>query len=142
MSLVKYWALRGSRAGGLFPASGKLYSLVRSDLRIPGLGGPSWVLGSRQITSCWCPHKDPLEGSPPGPLKSALRQVPAPGAVAFIPLSFMIPAMRLGRSCSWMFQTFLYRHRICGSGGGDRSQCAEGRRTWQGDREGCCRTTD
>ena len=37
MSVVKYWALRGSRAGGLFPASGKLYLLVRSGLR---LGGP------------------------------------------------------------------------------------------------------
>lgn len=27
----------------------------------------------------------------------------------------MTPAMRLGRSCRWMFQMFLYRHRICRS---------------------------
>lgn len=45
MSFVRYLALRGSRAGGLFPKSGNSDLLVRY-LRIPGLGDPYRVLGS------------------------------------------------------------------------------------------------
>lgn len=56
MSFVRYLALEGSRAGGLFPKSGNLDPLVR-DLRIPDLGDPSRVLGS---TPSWA-----LEISPP-----------------------------------------------------------------------------
>lgn len=76
----------------------------------PG-GTPTGVFSRVQITSCWCQYKDPFEGSPPGPLEAALPQIPVPNAFAFTPLSFMIPAMRLGRNCRLMFQMFLYRHR-------------------------------
>lgn len=110
MSFSKYLALRGSRAGGLFPARGKLDTLVRDDLRVSGFG-------QRTNTLCWCQYKDPVENSPCGPLKPALPQVPVPSAAAFIPLSFMIPAMKLGRNCRWMFQMYLYRHSICRSRG-------------------------
>lgn len=57
MSFVKYLALRGSRAGGLFPASGKLDTLVRDVLRVPGFG-------RRTNTLCWYQYKDPVENSP------------------------------------------------------------------------------
>ena len=38
MSFCRYWALRGSRAGGWFPANGNLGTLVRDHVRVPGLG--------------------------------------------------------------------------------------------------------
>lgn len=112
MSFVRYLALRGSRAGGLFPKSGHLDPLVR----VPGLGDPYRVLGS-----------------PPGPWKSALPQIPAPSAASFIPLFFMIPAMRVGRNCRWTFQMFLYRHRICRSRGEGQSPHARWKAcAWRG----------
>lgn len=125
MSFVRYLALEGSRAGGLFPKSGNLDPLVR-DLRIPDLGDPCRVLGS----------------TPPGPWKSVLPQIPAPSAASFIPLLFMIPAMKVGRNCRWTFQMFLYRHRICRSRGEGPSPCARWKAcAWQRERQGCCMAT-